>query len=62
MMADASVVAAIGAEAVWRLVPGVWRPWWINPVKAAFTTFNVAEVSLDSLPLSTVCGYDRGKR
>jgi hypothetical protein len=48
MMADASVVAAIGAEAVWRLVLGVWRPWWINPVKAAFTTFDVAKVSLDS--------------
>ena len=47
-MADASVAAAIGAEAVWRLVPGVWRPWWINLVKAAFATFDVAEVSLDS--------------
>jgi hypothetical protein len=48
MTADASVAAAIGAEAVWRLVPGVWRPWWINLVKAAFATFDVAEVSLDS--------------
>jgi hypothetical protein len=48
MMADASVAAAIGAEAVWRLLPGVLRPWWINPVKAAFATFDVAEVSLDS--------------
>ena len=48
VMADASVVSAIGAEAVWRLVPAAWRPWWINPVKEAFASFDIAEVSMDS--------------